>query len=220
MPIEYEILENKKIVLAKGVGVISGQDVINHLKALSKDDKYVAPMKKYVDYNIDSNLRGNIDEALNVLTYHGIIDDSVPDEPEISCILFKKWFMKNQGYDRKGTPYKKDHEKKVSSNSLHNISVEVKPIIIGGSVNKKTTDENAAKMIAIIDELIKEILKINMDARSEMRARHEIEKAKIELEQPESGEAPKERDVKGRIENAQKLGPFIGQTFGWLSAFL
>ncbi len=55
MPIEYDIITDKQLVLAKGSGVITGIDVIRHLEALAVDDRYKAPMKKLVDYRtIDS----------------------------------------------------------------------------------------------------------------------------------------------------------------------
>ena len=55
MPIEYDIITDKQLVLAKGSGVITGIDVIRHLEALAADDRYKAPMKKLVDYRtIDS----------------------------------------------------------------------------------------------------------------------------------------------------------------------
>ena len=31
MPIDYDIIEDKKIVVAKGSGVVTGADVISHL---------------------------------------------------------------------------------------------------------------------------------------------------------------------------------------------
>lgn len=44
-----------KLVLAKGSGVITGTDVMEHLTTLAMDDRYEAPMKKLVDYrNVDS----------------------------------------------------------------------------------------------------------------------------------------------------------------------
>lgn len=63
MTIEYEIIEDKKLVLVKGSGVVTGTDVLNHLDALAADTKYAAPMKKLIDYrNIDS-IRISSDEA-------------------------------------------------------------------------------------------------------------------------------------------------------------
>ena len=51
MAIEYEIIEDKRLVIAKGSGVVTGDDVIRHLDTLAADERYVAPMKKLVDYS-------------------------------------------------------------------------------------------------------------------------------------------------------------------------
>ena len=55
MPVEYDIIEDKQIVVAMGSGVVTGIDVINHLDKLATDTRYIAPMKKIIDYrSIDS----------------------------------------------------------------------------------------------------------------------------------------------------------------------
>ena len=55
MPIEYDIIGDKQLVLAKGSGVVTGNDVIRHLDRLAADNRYKVPMKKLVDYrSIDS----------------------------------------------------------------------------------------------------------------------------------------------------------------------
>ena len=38
MPIDYEIIEDIKLVLAKGIGTIFGNDVIRHLEELSAQE--------------------------------------------------------------------------------------------------------------------------------------------------------------------------------------
>ena len=66
MPIEYDIVENKKLVVVKGSGVISANDVISHLEDLSMDNRYTAPMKKLIDYrSIDR--KNIIAEEANVI---------------------------------------------------------------------------------------------------------------------------------------------------------
>jgi hypothetical protein len=66
MPIEYDIIADKKLVLAKGSGVITGADVIRHLDVLAADDRYKAPMKKLVDYrNVDS-IRISLETAYSI----------------------------------------------------------------------------------------------------------------------------------------------------------
>jgi hypothetical protein len=56
MPIVYDIIEDIKLILAKGIGTISGNDVIRHLEELSKDDRYITPMKKLIDYRFIDNI--------------------------------------------------------------------------------------------------------------------------------------------------------------------
>jgi hypothetical protein len=45
-----------------------------------------------IRHGIDPSLAPHIDEALTVLSYHGLIDDSEPDEPQIAGTLFREWY--------------------------------------------------------------------------------------------------------------------------------
>jgi hypothetical protein len=63
MSIEYDIIMDKKLVLAKGTGVITGIDVIAHLDALAADNRYRAPMKKLVDYRTIDSISISMKEA-------------------------------------------------------------------------------------------------------------------------------------------------------------
>ena len=63
MPIEYDIIMDTKLVLAKGAGLITGIDVIKHLDALAVDDRYRAPMKKLVDYRTIDSIGISMEEA-------------------------------------------------------------------------------------------------------------------------------------------------------------
>ena len=49
MPIKYEIIEEQKLILATGSGIVTADDVISHLDSLAAENKYIAPMKKLVD---------------------------------------------------------------------------------------------------------------------------------------------------------------------------
>ena len=45
----------QKLILATGFGIVTAKDVISHLDSLATEKKYIAPMKKLVDYrNIES----------------------------------------------------------------------------------------------------------------------------------------------------------------------
>jgi hypothetical protein len=66
MSIEYDIIIDKKLVLAKGFGVITATDVIEHLVTLATDDRYRAPMKKLVDYRSIDSIRISSEEAYSI----------------------------------------------------------------------------------------------------------------------------------------------------------
>jgi len=51
MPIDYHIIESKKLVLANGSGQVTDADVLRCLEQLAADKRYAAPMKKFVDYS-------------------------------------------------------------------------------------------------------------------------------------------------------------------------
>jgi hypothetical protein len=44
---------------------------------------------------IASHLAPKVDEALTILSYHGVIDDSDPDEPQIAGTMFRDWYRDN-----------------------------------------------------------------------------------------------------------------------------
>ena len=66
MPIEYDIIEDKRLVLAKGSGVITASDVIEHLDSLAADNRYTAPMKKLIDYRYIENIAITPEEATKI----------------------------------------------------------------------------------------------------------------------------------------------------------
>jgi hypothetical protein len=66
MPIEYDIIMDKQLVLAKGCGVINGTDVMEHLATLSMDDRYKGPMKKLVDCRSVDSIRILPEEAYSI----------------------------------------------------------------------------------------------------------------------------------------------------------
>jgi FlaA1/EpsC-like NDP-sugar epimerase len=66
MTIEYDIIIDKKLVLAKGSGVITAIDVISHLDVLAADNRYKAPMKKLVDYRTIDSIRISMKEAYSI----------------------------------------------------------------------------------------------------------------------------------------------------------
>ena len=66
MPIEYDIIEDKHLVMAIGSGVVTGNDVIRHLERLAADDRYTSPMKKIVDYRSIDSINISPEEAVTI----------------------------------------------------------------------------------------------------------------------------------------------------------
>ena len=66
MPIEYDIIASKRLVLAKGTGVITGADILSHLETLANDSRYVSPMKKFIDYRLVEDITVTTDEAWQI----------------------------------------------------------------------------------------------------------------------------------------------------------
>jgi len=49
MPVDYKIIESRKLVYARLIGTVDASDLEQHFKDLSQDDRYISPMKKLVD---------------------------------------------------------------------------------------------------------------------------------------------------------------------------
>ncbi len=52
MPLRYEIIESQRLVLVVIEGRIGLVDLLQHIEVLSRDPRYVPPMKKLVDYRL------------------------------------------------------------------------------------------------------------------------------------------------------------------------
>lgn len=80
MAIEYEIIEEKHLVIAKGTGVVTGDDVINHLNTLAADARYVAPMKKLVDYRAIESMKQSHGQILMISQKKQTLEDRFAGE--------------------------------------------------------------------------------------------------------------------------------------------
>ena len=50
MPVKYDIIAEKNLIIVVGSGVVTANDIISHLDRLAENNSYTAPMKKLVDY--------------------------------------------------------------------------------------------------------------------------------------------------------------------------
>lgn len=63
MPIKYDIIEEQKLIMATGSGIVTANDVISHLDSLATATEYIVPMKKLVDYRSIESIIISPDEA-------------------------------------------------------------------------------------------------------------------------------------------------------------
>jgi hypothetical protein len=57
---------NRESVVARGSGVLTSRDMINHLEALTDDNRYVSPMNKLIDYRLVENIILSTDKAWQI----------------------------------------------------------------------------------------------------------------------------------------------------------
>ena len=53
---------------------------------------------------VQPELRAQVDDALTVLSYHGVIDDSDPDEPRLAGVMFRDWYLRRYGAGEPSSP--------------------------------------------------------------------------------------------------------------------
>lgn len=80
MPIDYDIEEEQKLVIAKGTGIVVAQEILAHMGMLAADERYVAPMKKLIDYSRVEQLRISEDEAWQVARKKNELSEQLHDE--------------------------------------------------------------------------------------------------------------------------------------------
>ncbi len=193
--------------------------------------------------NIKPSLTSEIDNALTVLSYHGVIDDSDEDEPEITGTLFRDWYQNNKptiqpeaGEETSKQPEKREATAHTLQPSIH---VEVSPVI-DIDVNNKT-GFTVDEVIRIIREIKDDIANLPVNERTKMKVQHALEEGLIEMEEPESEGKPNREVVKSSLEKAtgilktagctvgsvnsfiskaEKLAPYLGKAVGWLVALI
>jgi class 3 adenylate cyclase len=55
-------------------------------------------------HRLDPAVASQLDDALTVLSYHGVIDDSDPDEPQMAGTLFRDWYRDSRPTHPLGRP--------------------------------------------------------------------------------------------------------------------
>ena len=66
MTVEYKIIEDKRLVIVKAFGTVTDKEVVDYLEGLAADERYVASMKKLVDFSLTESIKKTYDGALDV----------------------------------------------------------------------------------------------------------------------------------------------------------
>ncbi|MGD9007449.1 MAG: ATP-binding protein [Desulfobacteraceae bacterium] len=182
-------------------------------------------------------LRADIEDAITVLSYHGVIDDSDPEEPEIAGSLFKNWFHNKVGPERVSEQRPSMPAPSIPASNGQKVHVEIHQEIVGTAVRYGLSAEDVKKMMEVLGELKQDIDALPVDRGTKLRAKHLLDSASIELAAPEKGIQPEKGKVKAAIEEsagilksagtateqlsrfikkAQDLAPLLGQSMEWL----
>ncbi len=184
---------------------------------------------------IPCQLRTEVDDAITVLSYHGVIDDSDPEDPELTGSMFKKWFLNKVEPEVVSEPVP---TKTAPSSTGPHVHVEINPVIHGATIHQGLSAAQVVEMIAALRDLKQNIDALPVDEGFKLRAKHVLDSASIELKAPASGNQPEKGKVKAAIEEsagilkaagtttehltnfikkAQALAPLLGQSMGWVS---
>ena len=77
MTVEYKIIEDKKLVIVKASGTVTDKEILGYLNSLAADERYIAPMKKLVDFSLTEKVEK---------TYQGAVD--VADRKKVHDTVF------------------------------------------------------------------------------------------------------------------------------------
>ena len=141
---------------------------------------------------MDSSFTPFLDDALTVLSYHGVIDDSDMDEPEIAGTLFRNWYR-----DNSPVPLEKIKDMQL-------VFEELKTILLAADIKDEKKKEEAQKAL---DKGVEELKKPASGKEPDKKTlRESIEQASGVIKA--AGTAA---DVtKTFIEKVKDLAPYLG----------
>jgi hypothetical protein len=175
----------------------------------------------YIRSKTDPALHPEIEDALQVLSYHGLIDDSYEECPKIAGILFRDWFIDN-------CPVQ--NVQNVCSDSCEPVGEKSNPpfpnIAINlTQINTQTQGFSAndiAKMLEIFESMKKNIESLPIDNSSKLDINHNLDKAMLELKEPSHAPDAQSRQSKiiGFLKNTGKIIKEAGGTAESFSSFI
>lgn len=140
---------------------------------------------------ISKELRPESDDALNILSYHGIIDTNDQSNPKIAGTLFRTWFIEHT------LDYKPPEKLLKAQAILKELSADLSKLPIDDAIKKE----------------ISKLLIESAATSDKDKIGSSLEKITEKFKQAkDAGDA-----IAGFIEKAEKLGPYIGMAAGWLA---
>ena len=188
--------------------------------------------------SLESVLKPQLEDALLTLSYHGVIDDSDPDEPQINGTMFRDWYKNN-------SPVLPEADKVDQSRAGENagrppdtpsINIQVNQVV--SSFPAKMSAEDVLK---IFQELKTQITSLDIEERAKKQALNSMGEGEIELEHPKPGKEPDKSSITTAldkttnilksagastdsltnfIKKAKGIAPYIGQAAGWLGGVI
>jgi len=188
-------------------------------------------------------LSSKVEEALTVLSYHLIIDDSDEDEIKIAGTMFKDWFKFNcppeQNIKLSKEEPSSDKQSESPPQSPPNIHIEVNPIIYGSNThidNRQGMDTQ--EVITLFKELKAEANKLPLDFKIQKEIEDALNNGLAEISNSKNEKEPEKKTLENSledaagilkkagatadqlesfIEKAKKIGIILGKTAGWVA---
>ena len=80
MPVDYKIIESRKLVYARLIGTVDASALAQHFKDLSQDDRYISPMKKLVDCRSCDDYRLSTEDEKKLASLKEVFADKFHNE--------------------------------------------------------------------------------------------------------------------------------------------
>lgn len=192
--------------------------------------------------SVPQSLKSKVDEALTILSYHGVIEDRDPDEAHIAGTIFRDWYAKNLPEEKLAA----DKPKSIASAETDRrppqlvSGIQISPTFNISQDNSRRADEaeiSVESFLKIMEMLKQELHGMSLDEGNRRRAEHALEAAEIEMA---VAKTPMQADkkaiekaiertasvlksagataesAKNFIEKAKYLAPYLGQAAQWI----
>lgn len=196
--------------------------------------------------HLPASLIPDLDRALTVLSYHGVIDDTLSDEPRLAGTMFRDWYRDHKP-PSPGIPSTSEAPSAAGPVSSAipaspNIYVQINPTFeVPGSQASVHVGLSPEELAQIFKDLKTFIATLPISDQEKTGISHVLEDGQREVAKPDSLGPPNKDQVRGTLEQAtgllksagatteaiggflqkaEKIAPYLGKAVGWLAAFL